>query len=126
MTITDGSGCKVLMQGFKLTPEDPTLATINGNYRTYFMGPRAYVSMVADEKTGEESLQIIDNQSMYDFEEYDPEPQITDLVEREANMKTNLEEFTKWNPFIIFLCGSLCYSVALKILFNALQKPNTN
>ena len=31
MTISDGSGCKVLMQGFKLTPDDPTLATINEN-----------------------------------------------------------------------------------------------
>lgn len=103
-----------------------TFATINGNYRTFFMGPRAYVGMVADKETGEETLQITESQGMYDFEEYDPEPQITDIVQREELMKTKLEEFSKWYPIILFLCGSLCYSVVLKLLFNALQKPDNN
>ena len=31
-------------------------AEVNGDYRNMFMGPRAYVGMVKDEKTGEESL----------------------------------------------------------------------
>ena len=71
-----------------------TFTTINGNYRTFFMGPRAYVGMVKDEETGEETLQITESQGMYDFEEYDPEPQITDLAEREELMKTKMEEFS--------------------------------
>ena len=38
-------------------------------------------------------------------------------------MRDNLAEFGTWYPTILFLCGSLCYSVSLKVLFNALAPP---
>lgn len=38
-------------------------------------------------------------------------------------MRDNLEQFKEWYPIILFLCCSLCYSVSLKVLFNAFSKP---
>lgn len=37
-------------------------------------------------------------------------------------LRNNLESFSEYYPHILFLCGSLCYSVALKLLFNTCAK----
>ena len=37
-------------------------------------------------------------------------------------IKENLVEFSTYYPQILILCGSLCYSVALKLLFNTCAK----
>lgn len=79
-----------------------------------------------DPKTGVKKLVYNETNSMYDFANFYPTPVIFDLEEREAMMKENLETFSTWYPMMLFLCGSLCYSVALKMLFNTLARPGAD
>ena len=48
--------------------------------------------------------------------------QETDPVLREEMMAKKLKDFSGYYPMILFLCGSLCYSVLMKLLFNMTLK----
>lgn len=96
--------------------------SINEEYRTLFMGPLLYVGDVTDPVTGLVTQVVTETHSSYDFDNYDPQPQIRLPKERSEMLKNNLESFSEYYPHILFLCGSLCYSVALKLLFNTCAK----
>ena len=96
---------------------------INEKYRVLFMGPLIYVGSKIDPKTGLVKQVVTEMHGSYDFNLYTPQPQVLDTKLRQEMLQSHLEEFAEYYPHILFLCGALCYSVALKLLFNTCARP---
>ena len=95
----------------------------NEAYRVLFMGPLKYVGYITDPITNLQVLAVTESHGSYDFSNYTPLPQVIDPAARRQMMAENLVKFAEYWPQILFLCGSLCYSIALKLLFNTCAKP---
>ena len=95
--------------------------TINGDYQSMFKGPLVYVESELL-PNGERNIIVTESSGSYDFNTFTPTHQITDPVLREEMLAKNLEDFAGYYPMVLFLCGSLCYSVVMKLLFNMTLK----
>ena len=106
-----------------------TFHTINADYRELFKGPLVYIGMIQEDPdswTSKMVWGITDTGGTYDFDNLVIEPQITDTTERIALMAKHLQLWAEWYPMILIFNGSLCYSVASKVLFNMFAKPDLN
>ena len=96
---------------------------VNSAYQSGFMGPIIYIENVLDPETGVEKPLITESNSSYDFNIIEVELPLTEDAARLAFYKSSQENIRGLYPFVIFLCGALIYSFALKILFNTCAKP---